>query len=68
MPLLLQGILPTHGWNPGVLHCTQILQLLSYREAPTLAVWVVCLYDLRAHSKPSSSSLLIGWDVPWTDL
>ena len=27
---LLQGIFPTQGWNPGVLHCRQILYQLSY--------------------------------------
>ena len=29
---LLQGIFPTHGLNPGLLHCRQILYRLSYRE------------------------------------
>ena len=29
---LLQGILPTQGSNPGLLHCRQILYLLSHRE------------------------------------
>ena len=28
---LLQRILPTHGSNPGLLHCRQILYHLSYR-------------------------------------
>jgi len=31
---LLQGIFPTWGSNPGLLHCRQILYHLSYREAP----------------------------------
>ena len=30
---LLQGIFPTQGWNPGFLHCRQILYWLSYEEA-----------------------------------
>ena len=30
---LLQGIFPTQGSNPGLLHCRQILCHLSYREA-----------------------------------
>ena len=29
---LLQGIFPTQGWNPGLLHRGQILYRLSYRE------------------------------------
>ena len=33
---LLQGILLTQGLNPGLLHCTQILYHLSYREVPHL--------------------------------
>ena len=30
---LLQGIFPTWGLNPGLLHCRQILYHMSYREA-----------------------------------
>ena len=29
---LLQGIFPTQGWNPGLLHCRRILYQLSYQE------------------------------------
>ena len=29
---LLQGIFPTQGLNPGLLHCRQILYQLSYTE------------------------------------
>ena len=31
---LPQGIFPTQGSNPGLLHCRQILYHLSYREDP----------------------------------
>ena len=31
---LLQGILPTQGLNPGLLHCRQILFHLSYKGTP----------------------------------
>ena len=31
---LLQGIFPTQGWNPGLLHCRQILYQLSYKGSP----------------------------------
>ena len=31
---LLQGIFPTQGSNPGLLHCGQILYRLSYPESP----------------------------------
>ena len=30
---LLQGILPTQGSNPGLLHCRQILYCLSHQES-----------------------------------
>ena len=31
---LLQGIFPTHGSNPCLLHCRQILYQLSYQVSP----------------------------------
>ena len=31
---LLQGIFPTQGWNPGLLHCRWILYQLSYQGSP----------------------------------
>ena len=32
---LLQGIFPTQGSNPGLLHCRQILYQLSHRGSPS---------------------------------
>ena len=32
---LLQGIFPTQGSNPGLLHGRQILYQVSYKESPT---------------------------------
>ena len=32
---LLQGIFPTQGSNPGLLHCSQILYQLSYQGSPS---------------------------------
>ena len=31
---LLQGIIPTQGSNPGLLHCSQTLYQLSYKGSP----------------------------------
>ena len=31
---LLQGIFPTQGWNPGLLHCRQIVYQLSHKRSP----------------------------------
>ena len=33
---LLQGIFPTQGSKPGLLHCRQTLYRLSYQESPFL--------------------------------
>ena len=32
--LLLKGIFPTQGLNPGLLHCRQILYQLSHKGSP----------------------------------
>ena len=37
---LLQGILPTQGWNPGFPHCRQILYQLSHKGSPRILEWV----------------------------
>ena len=33
---LLQGIFPTQGSNPGLLHCRQILHHLNHQESPRI--------------------------------
>ena len=35
-----QGIFPTQGWNPSLLHCRQILYCLSHQESPRILEWV----------------------------
>ena len=37
---LLQGIFPTQGWNPGHLHCRQILYQLSHKGSPRILEWL----------------------------
>ena len=37
---LLQGIVPTQGLNPGLLHCRWILYQLSHKESPRILEWV----------------------------
>ena len=39
---LLQGIFPTQGSNPGLLHCRQILYQLSYKGSPKKHI---CVYN-----------------------
>ena len=37
---LRQGIFPTQGLNPGLLHCRQILNQLSHKGSPRILEWV----------------------------
>ena len=46
---LPQGIFPTQGSNPGLLHCRQILYKLSHKGSPRTLEWV-------AYPFPSGSS------------
>ena len=38
---LLQGIFPTQGSNPGLLHCRWVLHQLSHQWRPRILEWVV---------------------------
>jgi len=38
---LLQGIFPTEGLNPGLLHCRQILYYLSHQGSPALPSTII---------------------------
>ena len=44
---LLQGIFPTQGWNPGLLHCRQVLYQLSHQGSPGILEWVGSLSLLQ---------------------
>ena len=37
---LLQGVFPTQGSNPGLLHCGWILYQLSHKSSPRILEWV----------------------------
>ena len=37
---LLQGIFPTQGLNPGLLHCRQILYQLSHKGSARILEWL----------------------------
>ena len=52
---LLQGIFPTQGSNPDLLHCRQILYQLSHKGSPRILEWV-------AYPFSSGSS----WPRNWT--
>ena len=41
---LLQGMFPTQGLNPGLLHCKRILYQLSHKGSPRILEWVTYLF------------------------
>ena len=67
---ILQGIFPTQGSNPGILHCRQPLHHLSQKGSPYMChmyihiytnyiiYWLYCLYHLFLFSPIISSTIL----------
>ena len=51
---LLQGIFPTQGLSPGLLHCRQILYQLSHKGSPRILEWVA--YPLVSPAFNSSTT------------
>ena len=45
---LLQGIFPTQGLNPGLLHCRWILYQLHHKESPRILAWVAYPFYSRS--------------------
>ena len=39
--VLLQGMFPTQGSNPGLLHCRQILYCLSHQRGPIFIIFII---------------------------
>ena len=52
---LLQGIFPTQGLNPGLLHCRQILYQLNHKGSPRILAWVAYPFSSRS-----------SWPRNWT--
>ena len=53
---LLQGIFPTQGSNPGLLHCSFILYQLNHKGSiPRILEWVVYPFSSRS-SQPRNQS------------
>ena len=44
----LQGIFPTQGSKPGLLHCRQILYQLSHKGSPRVLEWVAYPFSSRS--------------------
>ena len=57
---LLQGIFPTQGSNPGLLHCRQILYQLNHQGSPSLPNWVFFL-TFCLHSQVPSKFIVSWW-------
>ena len=54
---LLQGIFPTQGLNPGLLHCRWILSQLSHKGSPRILEWVAYPFS-RGSSWPRNRTVV----------
>jgi len=52
---LLQGIFPTQGLNPGLLHCGQILYQLSHHGSPRILEWIAYAFS-KGSSHPRNGT------------
>ena len=52
---LLQGIFPTQGLNPGLLHCGQLLHRLSHQGSMRILEWVAYPFS-RGSSQPRNQT------------
>ena len=65
---LLQGLFPTQGWNPGLGHCRQILDQLSYKGSPRILEWVAhpfCRGSSRPRNQTGVSCTAGGFLTSW---
>ena len=56
---LLQGIFPTQGLNPGLLHCRRILYQLSHKGSPRVLEWVT--YPFSSGSSQRRNQIGVSW-------
>ena len=65
---LLQGIFPTQGSNPDLLHCRRILYQLSHKGSPIILEWVAYPFS-RGPSQPRNqngvSHIVGGFFTNW---
>ena len=66
--VLLQGIFPIQGSNPGLLYCRQILYCLSHQGSPRILAWVAYPFP-RGSSRPRNwtrvSCIAGGFFTSW---
>ena len=59
---LLQGIFPTQGSNPGLLHCRRILYQLSHQGSPRMLEWVAYPFS-SGSSWPRNWMVVTNWAI-----
>ena len=65
---LLQGIFPTQGLNPGLLHCRQTLYQLSHTGSPRILEWVAYPFFSRSprpRNQTGVSCIAGGFCTSW---
>ena len=65
---LLQGIFPTHGLNPGLPHCRQILYQLSHQGSPRILERVAYPFSCgspQPWNRTSVSCIAGGFFTSW---
>ena len=65
---LLQGIFPTQGLNPGLLHCRRILYCLSHQESPKTLEWVAYPFSRGSfwpRNRTRISHIAGGFFISW---
>ena len=66
---LLQGIFPTQGSNPGLLHYRWILHQLSHQGSPRILEWVAYPFSSRSsqpRNRTGVSCIASGFFINWT--
>ena len=65
---LLEGIFPTQGSNPGLLHCRQILYQLSHKRRLRTLEWVAYAFSSRsswARNQTGVSCIVVIFFINW---
>ena len=57
---LLQGIFPTQGLNPGLLHCRWILYQLSHKGSPRILEWVAYAFSRGSSWSRNQARVNVG--------
>ena len=64
----LQGIFPTQGSNPGLLHCRRLLYQLTHQGSPRILEWAACSFSSgssQARNRTRVSYIAGGFFTSW---